>query len=145
MPNTVEKPTDCMPLELVKEGWLKSLGLLGDKSVLDCDPIARTVTFEDGRVRQVTEVYTRVMGYHRPITFWNAGKQQEHRDRRYFTEGQARTSDPMERKRAACAKYDRPMPIEIDPLELAAASAAPVTLTMPVTRAPSLLTAVSSH
>jgi len=30
------------------------------------------------------EVWTRVMGYHRPISAANPGKQQEHRDRRYF-------------------------------------------------------------
>jgi anaerobic ribonucleoside-triphosphate reductase len=32
------------------------------------------------------EVWTRVMGYHRPVSAWNAGKQSEHRDRRYFRE-----------------------------------------------------------
>lgn len=32
------------------------------------------------------EVWSRCMGYHRPVTFWNAGKQQEHRDRKYFKE-----------------------------------------------------------
>jgi hypothetical protein len=32
------------------------------------------------------EVYTRVMGYHRPVTAFNAGKRQEHRDRQYFSE-----------------------------------------------------------
>ncbi|MCK7579874.1 MAG: anaerobic ribonucleoside-triphosphate reductase [Chromatiales bacterium] len=26
------------------------------------------------------------MGYHRPIQYWNAGKQQEHRDGRLFQE-----------------------------------------------------------
>lgn len=32
------------------------------------------------------EVWTRVMGYHRPVANWNAGKQAEHRERRYFSE-----------------------------------------------------------
>ncbi len=32
------------------------------------------------------EVWTRVMGYHRPISAWNTGKQAEHAERRYFTE-----------------------------------------------------------
>lgn len=31
------------------------------------------------------EVWTRVMGYHRPISAWNTGKQREHRDRTYFS------------------------------------------------------------
>lgn len=30
------------------------------------------------------EVWSRCMGYHRPVAFWNPGKQQEHRDRKYF-------------------------------------------------------------
>lgn len=32
------------------------------------------------------EVWTRVMGYHRPVSAFNAGKQAEHRDRRTFRE-----------------------------------------------------------
>jgi anaerobic ribonucleoside-triphosphate reductase len=26
------------------------------------------------------------MGYHRPVSAWNVGKQQEHRDRKHFVE-----------------------------------------------------------
>lgn len=32
------------------------------------------------------EVWTRVMGYHRPVTSFNPGKQSEHIDRQYFNE-----------------------------------------------------------
>lgn len=32
------------------------------------------------------ECWTRVMGYHRPTTSFNKGKQSEHRERRHFTE-----------------------------------------------------------
>lgn len=32
------------------------------------------------------EVWTRVMGYHRPIKSWNKGKQSEHLERKYFRE-----------------------------------------------------------
>mgnify|MGYP003606276227 FL=1 len=32
------------------------------------------------------EVWTRVMGYHRPVSAFNAGKQSEHQERRYFVE-----------------------------------------------------------
>ena len=39
--------------------------------------------------RTRVEVYTRVMGYHRPVTFFNAGKQQEYKDRKFFTERKA--------------------------------------------------------
>jgi len=32
------------------------------------------------------EVWTRVMGYHRPVSAWNPGKQSEHAERRFFRE-----------------------------------------------------------
>lgn len=31
-------------------------------------------------------VYTRVMGYHRPVESFNIGKKGEHRQRKHFTE-----------------------------------------------------------
>jgi anaerobic ribonucleoside-triphosphate reductase len=31
-------------------------------------------------------VYTRVMGYHRPVESFNIGKKQEHKERVYFKE-----------------------------------------------------------
>lgn len=36
--------------------------------------------------RQRCEVWTRVMGYHRPVTAFNPGKQSEHRERQHFNE-----------------------------------------------------------
>jgi len=36
--------------------------------------------------RQPCEVWTRVMGYHRPVASFNVGKQGEHRERRFFAE-----------------------------------------------------------
>ena len=33
------------------------------------------------------EVWTRVMGYHRPVTSFNKGKRSEHRERQFFVEG----------------------------------------------------------
>ena len=36
--------------------------------------------------RQPCEVWSRVMGYHRPTVLWNAGKRAEHRERRLFRE-----------------------------------------------------------
>jgi len=32
------------------------------------------------------EVWTRVMGYHRPTSSFNKGKKSEHRERRFFVE-----------------------------------------------------------
>lgn len=36
--------------------------------------------------RQLCEVWTRVMGYHRPVASFNRGKQGEFAERKYFTE-----------------------------------------------------------
>ncbi len=36
--------------------------------------------------RQLCEVWTRVMGYHRPVSDWNIGKQGEHEERKFFKE-----------------------------------------------------------
>jgi hypothetical protein len=40
--------------------------------------------------RQRCEVWTRVMGYHRPVSAFNKGKQSEHRERTHFTESASR-------------------------------------------------------
>jgi hypothetical protein len=79
--------------------FLKEKGLANDESVVDCDPDQQTVTFADGMTRTATEIWSRAMGYFRPISFYNPGKQQEHRDRKFFTEGQAQASkhQPAER------------------------------------------------
>ena len=36
--------------------------------------------------RQRCEVWTRVMGYHRPVASFNVGKKGEHHERKFFTE-----------------------------------------------------------
>lgn len=43
-----------------------------------------TLTDEE---RTPCEIWTRVMGYHRPVTEFNKGKQAEFYARKYFTEG----------------------------------------------------------
>ncbi|WP_022962856.1 anaerobic ribonucleoside-triphosphate reductase [Halopseudomonas pelagia] len=40
----------------------------------------------DDSQRQRCEVWTRVMGYHRPVSAFNKGKQSEHRERLHFQE-----------------------------------------------------------
>lgn len=47
------------------------------------------LVLDDGTVipvaeRKRTEVYSRVVGYLRPVEQWNRGKQEEYRDRRAF-------------------------------------------------------------
>ncbi len=38
--------------------------------------------------RQPCEVWTRVMGYHRPVSSFNIGKKGEHKERQFFCESQ---------------------------------------------------------
>jgi len=47
------------------------------------------VTLNDDE-RQRCEVWTRVMGYHRPVASFNVGKKGEHRERRFFREERIR-------------------------------------------------------
>lgn len=49
------------------------------KSCHQKDPVLRNF--------QKTEVYSRIVGYIRPITQWNAGKSQEYQDRKEFIVG----------------------------------------------------------
>ncbi len=49
---------------------------------------ATHVLKDEERIR--CEVWTRVMGYHRPVTSFNKGKKSEHRERRFFVESRCR-------------------------------------------------------
>jgi hypothetical protein len=51
----------------------------------DSGPCVEIVELSDEE-RQPCEVWTRVMGYHRPVASFNTGKQGEHRERRFFVE-----------------------------------------------------------
>lgn len=45
----------------------------------------KEITLTDDE-RQPCEVWTRVMGYHRPVSSFNIGKQGEFQERQYFKE-----------------------------------------------------------
>lgn len=51
------------------------------------------INFEDIKLtdaeRQECEIWTRVMGYHRPVSEFNKGKKSEFYSRTYFTESKA--------------------------------------------------------
>jgi hypothetical protein len=58
----------------------------GEKAMLDA-PTSLTTAAEIELTedeRQPCEVWTRVMGYHRPVASFNIGKQAEHAERRSF-------------------------------------------------------------
>lgn len=44
----------------------------------------------DPNQRTRCEIWTRVMGYHRPVSSFNTGKQGEFHERRFFTESAGR-------------------------------------------------------
>lgn len=80
---------------------------------MTAQPSAQVATSElagtprlDEEQRQRCEVWTRVMGYHRPVSQFNAGKRSEHQERQHFTEqhtGERRFLDhqtPFESKAA---------------------------------------------
>ncbi len=52
---------------------------------------ARSIALSDDE-RQRCEVWTRVMGYHRPVASFNRGKQSEVRERTFFDETAAAES-----------------------------------------------------
>lgn len=56
----------------------------------DCDVTAQTITFVDENgeeyTRQVSQIWTRVMGYCRPTSSFNIGKRGEFAARKYFKE-----------------------------------------------------------
>jgi hypothetical protein len=54
--------------------------------------LATDVTLTDDE-RQTCEVWTRVMGYHRPVASFNIGKKGEHSERRFFKEFRHQASE----------------------------------------------------
>ena len=51
----------------------------------------KTPTLTDEE-RQPCEVWTRVMGYHRPVSQFNRGKKEEHSNRKFFKESKSHES-----------------------------------------------------
>jgi len=51
----------------------------------------QTITIRDEE-RQPCEIWTRVMGYYRPVSEFNIGKKSEHAERVFFTEQKANKS-----------------------------------------------------
>ena len=56
------------------------------QSPLAADPAEITLECHE---RQPCEIWTRVMGYHRPVASFNPGKQAEFAERKFFTEQRA--------------------------------------------------------
>ena len=57
-------------------------------SMTEAQCLAETISLTDDE-RQRCEVWTRVMGYHRPVASFNIGKKGEHAERCFFREDRA--------------------------------------------------------
>ncbi|MGC9449418.1 anaerobic ribonucleoside-triphosphate reductase [Cereibacter sphaeroides] len=57
---------------------------------MDMTPIPEAALELDESERTRCEVWTRVMGYHRPVSSFNTGKKGEFAERRPFVEAKAR-------------------------------------------------------
>ena len=55
------------------------------ESTTDLEHPVEQITLSDAE-RQPCEVWTRVMGYHRPVASFNIGKKGEHAERCFFRE-----------------------------------------------------------
>jgi hypothetical protein len=58
-------------------------------TMTEAKDLSRPIELSDDE-RQRCEVWTRVMGYHRPVASFNIGKKGEHNERRFFEEARAR-------------------------------------------------------
>ena len=61
--------------------------------MIDTTLLAQSIRLDDSE-RQPCEVWTRVMGYHRPVASFNIGKKGEHHERRFFREACTRLDGP---------------------------------------------------
>lgn len=71
---------------------LKTHGIIdpGAHGIVAFDEPSGLLTFADGDVKRICDVYSRVMGYHRPVSAYNKGKRQEHMDRTFFQESRVK-------------------------------------------------------
>lgn len=60
-------------------------------TMTDVQHLVDALTLTDDE-RQRCEVWTRVMGYHRPVASFNIGKKGEHGERRFFREARAQST-----------------------------------------------------
>ena len=66
---------------------------LSDEEIANVESIdidKRTVSFKDGTEKQMVECWTRCMGYFRPVSDFNKGKQSEFAERVWFREEKVR-------------------------------------------------------
>ena len=87
----MDRMTDAA-LDELRMGRAAARSGADDDTTRGPEPAADPLALDDDE-RQRCEVWTRVMGYHRPVASFNIGKKGEHRERRFFCEPGA-TSAP---------------------------------------------------
>lgn len=78
---TIERPATADADVVGAVGAAGTIGTVGTANTSLTD----TITLADTE-RQPCEIWTRVMGYHRPVTSFNKGKQSEYAERMCFVE-----------------------------------------------------------
>lgn len=73
------------PLTLDRPALARTTTVSAAEPAAAIAPAPATITLRDDE-RQRCEVWTRVMGYHRPVTSFNTGKQGEFKERLCFVE-----------------------------------------------------------
>lgn len=71
-----------------------SNGIYEDESGNLVDVSGKVLVPREKRVK--TEVYSRVVGYMRPVSSWNRGKRQEFKDRKVFVPPVIESPEPQE-------------------------------------------------
>ena len=71
---------------MTEETTMRLVGYYDGHKIVDSE--GNEVKLEDAE-RQPCEIWTRVMGYHRPKESFNKGKVSEFEERKYFTEEKA--------------------------------------------------------
>jgi hypothetical protein len=77
-------PTACTHISAERRAC--AIGRNAPQDCATCSAYSPTLHDEE---RTRAEIWTRVMGYHRPVSAFNRGKQQEHRDRVPFRHEQS--------------------------------------------------------
>jgi len=63
---------------------------MNDMTGITAAQSTESITLDDAE-RQRCEIWTRVMGYHRPVASFNVGKKGEFHERRFFEESKTRS------------------------------------------------------
>ena len=74
-----------MPLNEYQSYILSQHGALSDDvQNFNDDNTSMEITYKDGSKKTLCSIFSRCMGYHRPVSDWNIGKKQEFASRKTY-------------------------------------------------------------